>query len=127
MADAQQDFLTQKAAEVGVKSTASGLLYRVITEGTGKRPSASSMVEVHYRGTLIDGKEFDSSYKRNQTAIFPLNGVIKGWTEGLQLMTVGSTYEFTIPANLGYGISGAGNVIPPNATLIFQVELVAIK
>jgi FKBP-type peptidyl-prolyl cis-trans isomerase len=109
-----------------VKTTASGLKYEVITEGTGAKPKATDTVVVHYRGTFPDGKEFDSSYKRMEPISFPLNGVIAGWTEGLQLMSVGSKYKFTIPPELAYGKRGAGNVIPPNATLIFEVELIDI-
>jgi FKBP-type peptidyl-prolyl cis-trans isomerase FkpA len=107
-------------------TTASGLQYRVITQGTGPRPTAADSVRVHYRGTLTDGTVFDSSYDRGEPISFSVGGVIAGWTEGLQLMPVGSTYEFVIPSNLGYGASGNGP-IPPNATLIFQVELLAIE
>ena len=110
-----------------VQTTASGLQYEVLTQGTGKKPKASDTVLVHYRGTLLDGKEFDSSYKRNEPISFPLNGVIAGWTEGLQLMPIGSKYKFTIPPKLGYGSRGVGGVIPPNATLIFEVELLEIE
>ena len=110
-----------------VQTTASGLQYEVITEGAGKKPQATDTVVVHYRGTFPDGKEFDSSYKRMEPISFPLNGVIDGWTEGLQLMTVGSKYKFTIPPQLAYGKRGAGGVIPPNATLIFEVELIDIE
>ena len=108
--------------------TASGLQYRIITEGVGtESPGASSLVTVHYSGKLTDGTEFDSSYKRNQPASFPVNGVIRGWTEALQLMHVGDKWELTIPSDLGYGSQGAGNAIPPDATLIFEVELLEIK
>ncbi len=110
-----------------VQKTASGLQYEVQKPGTGAKPNASDTVVVHYRGTFPDGKEFDSSYKRNEPISFPLNGVIAGWTEGLQLMQVGSTYKFTIPPHLAYGARGAGGVIPPNATLIFEVELIDIE
>lgn len=119
-------FLQENAKKAGVMTTASGLQYRVLTEGTGPRPAASDTVEVHYRGTFTDGKEFDSSYKRGQPLTFALRGVIAGWTEGLQLMTVGSKYELVIPYTLAYGEKGAGGVIPPYATLIFEVELLGI-
>ncbi len=118
--------MARQAEEGNVQTTASGLQYEVITEGDGARPVASDTVLVHYRGTLIDGTEFDSSYSRNQPISFPLNGVIPGWTEGVQLMTVGSTYRFTIPPNLAYGAGGVPGVIPPNSTLIFEVELLEI-
>ena len=120
------EYLVHTAGEEGVSKTASGLLYKVLTAGSGEKPTASSTVEVHYEGKLINGQVFDSSYARGQTISFALNRVIPGWTEGLQLMPVGSTYELTIPSNLGYGPRGAGS-IPPNATLIFKVELIAIK
>ena len=108
--------------------TASGLQYRILTEGVGtENPGASSLVTVHYSGKLTDGTEFDSSYKRNQPASFPVNGVIRGWTEALKLMHVGDKWELTIPPDLGYGSQGAGNAIPPDATLIFEVELLEIK
>ncbi len=110
-----------------VQTTPSGLQYEVITEGAGAKPKSTDTVVVHYRGTFPDGKEFDSSYKRMEPISFPLDGVIPGWTEGLQLMTVGSKYRFTIPPHLGYGKRGAGGVIPPNATLIFEVELIDIE
>jgi FKBP-type peptidyl-prolyl cis-trans isomerase FkpA len=122
----QQTFLDNKAKEDGVIATGSGLLYRVVREGTGPKPSANNVVRVHYRGALIDGKEFDSSYKRNEPAEFPLNRVIAGWTEGVQLMAEGATYEFYIPAKLGYGDRGAGRDIPGGATLIFTVELLKV-
>lgn len=118
-------FLEANAKKEGVKTTESGLQYRVIKEGTGAKPVATNEVKVHYKGTLIDGTEFDSSYKRNEPAEFPLNGVIKGWTEGLQLMPVGSTYEFVIPSDLAYGEPGRPG-IPPNSVLIFTVELLDI-
>lgn len=122
------EFLANNAKEEGVQTTASGLQYKVVTEGTGAKPSASDTVEVHYRGTLIDGTEFDSSYKRGQTIEFPLNRVIAGWTEGVQLMSPGSKYTFYIPYNLAYGERGTpGGPIPGYATLIFDVELVNIK
>ena len=110
-----------------VMSTASGLKYEVLTEGSGPKPQATDSVTVHYKGTLTDGTPFDSSYDRGVPLSFPLNRVIKGWTEGLQLMSVGSKYRLTIPSELGYGAAGAGGVIPPNATLIFEVELLKIN
>ncbi len=110
-----------------VTTTASGLKYEVLTEGSGPKPSATDSVTVNYKGTLTDGTVFDSSYDRGQPATFPLNRVIKGWTEGVQLMNVGSKYRFTIPPELGYGAAGAGGKIPPNATLVFDVELLKIN
>jgi FKBP-type peptidyl-prolyl cis-trans isomerase FkpA len=118
-------FLAENSKKDGVKQTESGLQYKVLTEGTGPKAKASDTVKVHYKGTLIDGTEFDSSYKRGEPAQFPLTGVIKGWTEGLQLMPVGSKYEFYIPADLAYGAS-ARPTIPANSTLIFEVELLEI-
>ena len=119
-------FLAENKTKEGVKTTASGLQYKVIKEGTGPSPKATETVKVNYRGTTIDGTEFDSSFKRGQPASFPVNRVIKGWTEGLQLMKVGSKYQFFVPADLAYGERGAGSDIGPNATLIFDVELLAI-
>lgn len=125
---AQADaFLKQNAAQTGVKTTASGLQYKVLKEGAGPMPKASDTVKVHYRGTLVDGTEFDSSFKRNEPAVFPLNGVIKGWTEALQLMKVGSKWQIVLPSSLAYGEQGAGQLIGPNATLIFEVELLGIE
>ncbi len=122
------EFLANNAKQDGVQTTASGLQYKIITEGAGAKPSASDTVEVHYRGTLIDGTEFDSSYGRGQTIEFPLNRVIAGWTEGVQLMSPGAKYTFYIPYNLAYGERGTpGGPIPGYATLIFDVELVSIK
>jgi FKBP-type peptidyl-prolyl cis-trans isomerase FklB len=120
-------FLKENAQKPGIKTTASGLQYMVISTGAGLLPKLTDTVKVHYRGTLLDGTEFDSSYKRNQPAVFPLNGVIKGWTEALQLMKVGSKWQIFLPASLAYGEQGAGQVIGPNATLIFDVELIGIE
>jgi len=119
------EFLAKKKADKNVKSTPSGLLYEVVKQGNGPKPKATDTVEVHYTGTLISGTKFDSSVDRGQPATFPLNGVIPGWTEGLQLMPVGSKFKFYIPANLAYGEHGPGP-IGPNATLIFDVELLKI-
>jgi FKBP-type peptidyl-prolyl cis-trans isomerase FkpA len=119
-------FLAKNKAKSGVKSTASGLQYEVEKEGTGPKPKATDTVKVNYLGTKIDGTKFDSSYDRGQPATFPLNGVIKGWSEGLQLMPVGSKYKFYVPADLAYGENAPGP-IGPNATLIFEVELLGIE
>jgi FKBP-type peptidyl-prolyl cis-trans isomerase FklB len=120
-------FLEDNKKKPGVKTTASGLQYKIEKEGTGAQPKATDMVTVNYRGTLIDGTEFDSSYKRGQPATFPVNGVIKGWTEALQLMKQGSKYQLFIPSNLAYGERAMGPDIGPNATLIFEVELTDVK
>jgi len=120
-------FLEENKKKSGVKTTASGLQYKVEKEGTGAQPKPTDMVTVNYRATLIDGSEFDSSYKRGQPATFPVNGVIKGWTEALQLMRVGSKYQLFVPSNLAYGERAVGAQIGPNSTLIFEVELLAIK
>ncbi len=120
-------FLTANAKKDGVKTLPSGLQYKVVTEGTGATPKATDTVTVNYRGKLVDGTEFDSSYSRNEPTTFPVKGVIPGWTEALQLMKVGSKWELYIPANLAYGERGAGGKIPANAALIFEVELLAIK
>ena len=122
-----ETFLKQNAKVEGVKTLPSGLQIKTISEGKGRSPKATDTVVVHYKGRLIDGKEFDSSYKRGQPAEFPINRVIKGWTEGLQLLKEGGKAELYIPANLGYGSQGAGGSIGPDETLIFEVELVAIK
>ena len=120
---AGEKFLAENAKQAGVVTTASGLQYLVVTEGTGASPQASDNVTVHYKGTTIDGKEFDSSYSRGAPATFPLNRVIAGWTEGLQLMKEGAKYRFFIPSNLAYGERGAGRDIGPNSALIFDVEV----
>ncbi len=120
-------FLAANKAKPGVTTLPSGLQYKVVKEGTGPKPAASDTVTVNYRGTLINGTEFDSSYKRGQPATFPVGGVIKGWTEALQLMPVGSKWEIYIPSDLAYGARGAGSDIGPNATLLFEVELLSIQ
>jgi FKBP-type peptidyl-prolyl cis-trans isomerase FklB len=120
-------FLAANKKKEGVVTLPSGLQYKVITEGKGKSPKATDTVTVNYTGKLINGTEFDSSYKRGQPATFALNGVIAGWTEALQLMKEGSKWELYIPANLAYGEKGAGNVIGPDSTLIFEVELLSVK
>ncbi len=120
-------FLEENKKKEGVKTLPSGLQYKVIAEGTGKTPKATDTVTVTYRGTLIDGTEFDSSYKRGQPATFPVNGVIAGWTEALQLMKEGAKWQLFIPSALAYGERGAGGVVGPNATLIFDVELISVK
>ena len=120
-------FLAENAKREGVKTTESGLQYQVLEATIGQKPKATDTVRVHYEGTLIDGTVFDSSYKRGESISFPLNGVIKGWTEGLQLMAVGSKYKFFIPYQLAYGEPGAGGSIPPYAALIFTVELLGIE
>ena len=123
-----QEGIVTNTVSADTITTASGLQYRIITEGSGtENPSPSSIVTVHYSGKLTDGTEFDSSYKRNQPASFPVNGVIRGWTEALQLMHVGDKWELTIPSDLAYGRQGAGIAIPPDAILIFEVELLEIK
>lgn len=122
-----ENFLAENAKRPEVKTTESGLQYEVITEGKGKKPAATDVVKVHYRGTTIDGTVFDSSYDRGEPAEFPLNRVIAGWTEGLQLMSVGSKYKLYIPYQLGYGERGAGQDIKPYSALIFDVELLEIK
>jgi len=121
-----EKFLADNKNKPGVKTTPSGLQYTVISEGTGPKPTASSTVKVHYTGKLIDGTTFDSSVDRGEPIEFPLNGVIKGWTEGVQLMSKGSKYKFFIPSDLAYGDRGAGNAIGPNETLVFEVELLDI-
>ena len=125
-AEAAQAFLAENAAREGVVTTESGLQYEVLEESDGASPGPDDRVQVHYRGTLLDGQQFDSSYDRGQPVVFGLGQVIPGWTEGLQLMTVGSKYKFFIPPELGYGAGGAGQMIGPNAALIFEVELLDI-
>jgi FKBP-type peptidyl-prolyl cis-trans isomerase FklB len=120
-------FLATNKAREGVVALPSGLQYKILKEGTGPKPAADDTVLCHYRGTLIDGTEFDSSYKRNEPAKFPVKGVIKGWTEALQLMPVGSKWQLFVPANLAYGERGVGPQIGPNTMLIFDVELISIQ
>jgi FKBP-type peptidyl-prolyl cis-trans isomerase FklB len=122
-----ESFLAANKTKPGVKTTASGLQYKVLKAGTGPKPKATDKIKAHYRGTFIDGTEFDSSYKRGEPAVFPVNGVIKGWTEAMQLMEVGSKWQLFIPSTLAYGERGAGDVVGPNATLIFEVELLGIE
>ena len=119
-------YLDKAAAEPGAQKTASGLVYRELKPGTGASPKATDTVKVHYRGTLLDGTEFDSSYKTNEPVEFPLNAVIPCWTEGVQLMKVGGKSRLVCPANIAYGDRGAPPVIPPGATLIFEIELLGI-
>lgn len=121
-----QAFLAENAKKEGVKSTDSGLQYEIIKEGNGPKPKLTDKVKAHYAGTLIDGTEFDSSFKRGQPSEFPVSGVIAGWTEALQMMSVGAKWKLYIPSNLAYGERGAGQMIGPNETLIFEVELVEI-
>ncbi len=122
-----EKFLAENKKKEGVKTTASGLQYKVVKEGSGAQPKEKDTVMANYRGTLIDGTEFDSSYTRGQPATFPVSGVIKGWTEALQMMKVGSKYQLFIPANLAYGERAMGPDIGPNSTLIFEVELLDVK
>jgi FKBP-type peptidyl-prolyl cis-trans isomerase FklB len=121
-----EKFLEANSKKADVKTLPSGLQYTVLNEGSGKKPKATDNVKCHYEGTLIDGTVFDSSYRRGEPAVFPLNGVIAGWTEGLQLMSEGAKYRFFIPFNLAYGENGAGNLISPYAALIFDVELLQV-
>lgn len=120
-------FLAENKTKEGVKTTASGLQYKVISSGNGATPKATDKVKVNYRGTLINGTEFDNSYKRGEPLVFNVNSVIKGWTEALQLMKVGDKWQVFIPSELAYGEQGAGQTIPPNSTLIFDVELLGIE
>jgi FKBP-type peptidyl-prolyl cis-trans isomerase FklB len=124
---AGEAFLEENKTKEGVKTLASGLQYKVITPGTGDSPDLNDKVKCHYRGSLLNGTEFDSSYQRNEPAVFPVNGVIKGWTEALQLMKEGAKWMLYVPADLAYGDQGAGNVIEPGSTLIFEVELLEIQ
>ena len=119
--------LSAAAKEPGAQVTKSGLVYLAMKEGAGASPKATDKVKVHYKGTFPDGKEFDSSYKRNEPTEFPLNGVIPCWTEGVQLMKTGGKAKLTCPSAIAYGQRGAGGVIPPNATLVFEIELLAIN
>ena len=125
--DANMEFLAANKSKEGVVTLPSGLQYKILQAGTGPKPATTDSVVCNYRGTTIDGKEFDSSYKRGQPATFPVSGVIKGWTEALQLMPVGSKWQLFIPGDLAYGARGAGPGIGPNATLIFEVELISIQ
>jgi FKBP-type peptidyl-prolyl cis-trans isomerase FklB len=120
-------FLAENKGKEGVVTLPSGLQYKVLTEGTGASPTDKDRVKVHYRGTLVDGTEFDSSYARNQPAEFPVTGVIKGWTEALQLMREGAKWQLYIPSDLAYGERGGGHKIPPNSVLVFEVELIEVK
>jgi len=124
---AGEAFLAENGKKEGVVVLPSGLQYKVLKEGAGESPAPTARVTVQYRGTLLDGTEFDSSYKRNQPATFKVNGVIRGWTEALQLMKPGAKWQLFIPANLGYGDRGAGSSIPPGSTLIFEVELLSVN
>jgi len=123
---AQTDAAANAAKEPGAVVAASGLVYKSIKDGSGASPKATDTVKVHYKGTFPDGKEFDSSYKTGAPAEFPLNGVIKCWTEGVQMMKVGGKARLTCPASIAYGERGAGGVIPPNATLVFEIELLGV-
>ena len=122
-----EKFLMENKAKEGVKTLPSGLQYKVIKDGDGKTPKLTDTVSTHYRGTLLDGSEFDNSYKRNQPAEFPVSGVIKGWTEALQLMKEGAKWTLYVPAKLAYGERGFPPVIGPNETLIFEIELLKVK
>ena len=124
--EAGEKFLAENAEKPGVVVLPSGLQYTVITEGTGAKPKATDRVKCHYEGTLTNGQVFDSSYRRGEPAVFPLNGVIAGWTEGVQLMAEGAKYRFFIPYHLAYGERGAGQSIPPYAALVFDVELIEV-
>ena len=125
--EAEEKFLAENARKEGVVKTASGLQYQVLKDASGRKPTRDDVVRVHYEGRLLNGNVFDSSIARNEPAEFPLGQVIPGWTEGVQLMSVGAKYRFFIPAALAYGEHGAGDAVPPHSTLIFDVELLAIK
>ena len=125
--EAGENFLAENAKREGVKVTETGLQYEVLTPALGIKPTPTDTVTCHYEGRLIDGTVFDSSYRRGEPASFPLQGVIRGWTEGLQLMSIGSKFRFFIPFELAYGAQGAGGSIPPYAALIFDVELIGIE
>jgi len=124
---AGKDFLAENAKKEGVVTLESGLQYEILTEGSGAKPAATDQVECHYHGTLTDGTVFDSSVERGEPAVFPVNGVIQGWVEALQLMPVGSKWRLAIPSDLAYGERGAGQQIGPHTTLVFEVELLSIK
>lgn len=124
---AGEAYLAENAKKDGVTTTASGLQYKVLAAGDGAQPTTNDQVKVHYRGTLIDGTVFDSSYDRGEPIVFPVTGVIQGWVEALQLMKVGDKFELAIPSDLAYGANGSGPVIGPDATLVFEVELLAIQ
>lgn len=127
MVDRNKQYLEENKGAPGVQVTSSGLQYKVLKQGVGATPKASDTVSTHYRGTLIDGTEFDSSYARSQPATFPVGGVIPGWTEALQLMKVGDKWQLVIPSELAYGERGAGDMISPHSTLIFEIELLGIE
>jgi FKBP-type peptidyl-prolyl cis-trans isomerase FkpA len=127
LAAVTKDFIEKTAREKGAVKSASGMIYLPLKEGSGAAPAATDTVKVNYRGTLVSGEEFDSSYKRGQPTEFPLNGVIKCWSEGLQMMKPGGKAKLVCPSDLAYGDRGAGSVVPPNATLVFEVELLEVK
>jgi FKBP-type peptidyl-prolyl cis-trans isomerase FkpA len=126
-ADAGADFLEKAAKEKGAVKTPSGLVFRSLKEGSGEKPTAASTVKVNYRGTFVDGKEFDASAKHGGAATFPLNRVIRCWTEGVQMMKVGGKAQLVCPPSIAYGAAGAPGAIPPNSTLVFEVELLAVE
>ena len=127
MAELGAQYMLENKAKVGVHTTSSGLQYKVQTSGSGASPKLNSIVEVHYEGSLIDGKVFDSSYEGGKPVSFPVNGVIPGWTEALMIMKEGDTWDLTIPSKLAYGSKGAGAAIPPDATLNFKVKLISVR